>query len=81
MDQEPNTQPRRRIPFGFIIIIALTVGVIAFFAVRLIRGIDTSTHINRNTYVEALVNGRVSDATITHRYGSNLTTKIICWMS
>lgn len=74
MDQEPNTQPRRRIPFGFIIIIALTVGVIAFFAVRLIRGIDTSTHINRNTYVEALVNGRVSDATITHRYGSNLTT-------
>ena len=74
MDQEPNTQPRRRIPFGFILIIALTVGVIAFFAVRLIRGIDTSTHINRNTYVEALVNERVSDATITHRYGSNLTT-------
>ena len=74
MDQEPNTQPRRRIPFGFILIIALTIGVIAFFAVRLIRGIDTSTHINRNTYVEALVNDRVSDATITHRYGSNLTT-------
>lgn len=74
MDQEPNTQPRRRITFGFIIIIALTIGVIAFFAVRLIRGIDTSDHLSRTQYYNALVSDKVDNATITHRYGSNLTT-------
>ena len=74
MDQEPNTQPRRRISFGFIFIILLTVGIISFVAYNIIKNIDKSTHISRSQYFSALVEDRVENATITHHYGSNLTT-------
>ena len=74
MDQEPNTQPRRRISFGFIFIILLTIGIISFVAYNIIKNIDKSTHISRSQYFSALVEDRVENATITHHYGSNLTT-------
>ena len=74
MDQQPNTNmPRRRISFGFIFAIVLVVGLIAIFAYRIFSNIDRSTKISRTTYVTALVNERVQNATITHHYGSELT--------
>ncbi|MBO6280229.1 MAG: ATP-dependent zinc metalloprotease FtsH [Bacilli bacterium] len=74
-EQEPNTNfPRRRISFGFIFVILLTVGLIGILVYRIFGNTDKSTHLNRNDYVTALVNGRVETATITHHYGSELTT-------
>ncbi len=76
MDNNSNTpiQPRRRISFGFIFIIALTVGLISFFVYRWVSRIDRSDHIDRNTYVTALVNGRVQNASVTRHDGSELLT-------
>ena len=74
-EQEPNMQqPRRRISFGFIFVIILTVGLIGILIYRIFGNIDRSDHLKRETYVAALVNGRVKSATVTHHYGSNLTT-------
>ena len=74
-EQDPNTNmPRRRISIGFILVIILTVGLIGILIYRIFGNIDRSVHITRDKYVAALVNGRVNSATITHHYGSNLTT-------
>ena len=74
-EQDPNTNmPRRRISIGFILVIILTVGLIGILVYRIFGNIDRSVHLTREKYVAALVNGRVNSATITHHYGSNLTT-------
>ena len=76
MAEEPNQNemPRRRISFGFILIVALTLGLIIFFVVRIFGNTDKSKRLNRKDYVAALINGRVETATVTHHYGSELTT-------
>ncbi len=75
MDQQQNNNlPRRRVSFGFIFIIALTVGLISFFVYRLIANIDRSDHLDRQTFVTALVNGRVNNATYTRHEGSQQIT-------
>ena len=76
MDEQNNNPvpQRRRISFGFIFIIALTVGLISFFVYRLISGIDRSDHLDRQTFVSALVNGRVNNATYTRHEGSQQIT-------
>ena len=73
MDEKPQV-PQRRISFGFILIVLLTLGLIAIFVFRIFGNTDTSTHLNREEYVIALVNQRVETAKITHHYGSELTT-------
>ena len=74
-EQDPNTNvPRRRISIGFILIILLTVGLIGILVYRIFGNIDRSVHLTRQKYVAALVNGRINNATITHHYGSDLTT-------
>ena len=76
MAEEPNQNemPRRRISIGFILIVALTLGLIIFFVVRMFGNTDKSKRLNRKDYVAALINGRVETATVTHHYGSELTT-------
>ncbi len=76
MDEQHNNlvPQRRRISFGFVFIIALTVGLISFFVYRLISNIDRSDHLDRQTFVSALVNGRVSNATYTRHEGSQQIT-------
>ena len=75
MDPQSNTNmPRRRISFGFILAIVLSVGLIAIFAYRIFGNIDKSQGVSRSDYVAALVNERVSNATVTHHYGSELTS-------
>ncbi len=75
-DEQPNNNiPRRRISFGFIFSTLLVAGLIGLFVWRIFfSNTDKSTHLNRTDYVDALINGRVETATVTHHYGSELTT-------
>ncbi len=74
-EQEPNTNmPRRRISIGFILVILLTVGLIGILVYNIFGKRDYSTHLSRSEYFTALVSDRVDSATVTHHYGSNLTT-------
>ena len=74
-EQEANENlPRRRISIGFIVVVLLTVALIGIFIYRIFGGRDTSTHLNRDEYVTALINDRIESATVTHHYGSELAT-------
>ena len=67
-EENNNNLPRRRISFGFILSILLVVGIIAFFAYRLFGNRDTSKTINRETYVDMLVNGYVKTSKTTNHF-------------
>ena len=74
-EQEPNqNMPRRRISWGFILVVLLTVALIGVFIYRIIGVADRSSHLQVHDYVTQLLNDRVETATVTHHYGSDLTT-------
>ncbi len=73
MPEEPRV-PQRRISFGFILAIVLVVGLIGILIYRFVGTIDRSDKLGREEYVAALINKRVENATVTHHYGSDLTS-------
>ncbi len=75
-DNEQNNEmmPRRRISWGFIISTLLVVGLIGIFIWRIFGNTSNATKLTLNQYVTYVVNDKVETATITHHYGSDLTT-------
>ena len=68
MPEDGNNAPRRRISFGFLFSIILIVGLIGILVWRIFGNYDRSTHLTLNQYVQALVDKRVEDATVTMHY-------------
>ena len=69
-EQNNNNQAPRRISLGFILGLALVVGVIGVIIWRVLGNRDTSQHLSSNAMVEVLKNNRVESANITHYAGS-----------
>ena len=73
-NNENQMMPRRRISWGFIISTILVVGLIGIFIWRIFGNTSNATKLKYNDYVTYLVNDKIETATVTHHYGSDLTT-------
>ena len=73
-NNEQQMIPRRRISWGFIISTILVLGLIGIFVWRIFGNTSNAEILKYDDYVTYLINDRVETATVTHHYGSDLTT-------